>query len=156
MHQHAQVPQFDGESPSLTEIWDIISPTKLCLMTKSHILRQTARTEFLPQHFYFFKNIFLNLDLCKMYWEIFKKRIQHKKWPFYHQKQLDMANYLMTISTEKQRKWTSQIFDFWNFITEIFVKHVERFSKIMKLWKIMKIANFLGKFSTKNSWIQQI
>jgi hypothetical protein len=46
-----------------------------------------------------------------------------------------MANkkYLMMISMEKQRKCTSQIFDFTKFMTEIFAKLNERFSKIMEL-----------------------
>ena len=72
-------------------------------------------------------------------------------WPFFYKKHLDMANekYLMTIGMEKWRKFTSQIFDFWNFITEIFAKHVERFSKIMKLWRISKIIHFLVHFSTR-------
>ena len=81
-HQDTQVPQFDGESPSLTEIWDIISPTKLCLMTKSHILRQTARTEFLPQHFYFFQKHFFEFRFMQNVLRDFQKKIHHKKWPF--------------------------------------------------------------------------
>ena len=50
----------------------------------------------------------------------------------------------MTISMKKRRKLTSQIFDFWKFITEIFAKHVERFSKIMKLRKIRKLPIFMA------------
>ena len=33
---------------------------------------------FYPNTFIFFKNIFLNSDLCKMYWEIFKKKYNIK------------------------------------------------------------------------------
>ena len=71
---HTQVPQFDGRSPSLTEIWDIISPTKLCLMTKSHILRQTARTEFLPQRFYFFQKHFFEFRFMQNVLRDFQKK----------------------------------------------------------------------------------
>ena len=52
----------------------------------------------------------------------------------------------MTISMKKRRKCTSQIFDFWKFITEIFAKHVERFSKIIKLWKTRKLSIFVAIF----------
>ena len=78
----------------------------------------------------------------------FQKSWNYKKYengpfsrPIFHQKQSDIASkkYFMTISMEKQRKCTSQIFDFSNFITEIFAKHVGRFSNIMKLWKIGKL-----------------
>ena len=68
--------------------------------------------------------------------------------PIFHQKQLDMANgkCFMTIGMEKWRKCTSQIYDFWNFIAQIFAKQVERFSKIMNLWKIWKLPIWLAIF----------
>ena len=64
--------------------------------------------------------------------------------PIFHQKQSDIASkkYFMTISMEKQRKCTSHIYYFWNFITEIFAKHVGRFPNNMKLWKIGKLPIF--------------
>ena len=130
-------------SPSLTEIWGRISPTKMCLMTKNHILRQTAWTEFFRQHFYFFLRFFLKFRFMHNVLRDFQKKSNYKNRPFsrpvFHQIQLDMANkkHVMTISMEKWKKCTSQIFNFWNFVTEIFVKHVERFSKIMKLWKLV-------------------
>jgi hypothetical protein len=40
--------------------------------------------------------------------------------------------YAMTTGTEKRRKCTSQIFHFWNFVTQILVKRIERFSKKIK------------------------
>ena len=59
----------------------------------------------------------------------------------FHQKRKDIANqkYVMTISMGKRRKCTSQIFYFRNFITQICGKN-------------MKIAHFLGQFSTRNGW----
>ena len=84
-------------------------------------------------------------DICKTFWEIFQNlelwKIKINSRPFFYQKYLDMANekYLMTISMEKWRKCTSQSFDFWNFIAQIFAKQVERFSKMMNLWKIWKL-----------------
>ena len=58
-------------------------------------------------------------------------------------------NHLMTISMEKQRKCTSQNFGFLIFITEIFAKQVERFSKNTKLKKIKKLPIFLAIFPPK-------
>ena len=72
----------------------------------------------------------------------FQKNKNYKNRPFsrpvFHQIQLDMANkkHATTISMEKWRKCTSQIFDFGNFVTEILCKHIERFSKCKKLWKL--------------------
>ena len=45
--------------------------------------------------------------------------------------------YAMTTGTEKRRKCTSQIFHFWNFVTQILVKRIERFSKKIKtkIWR---------------------
>ena len=59
-----------------------------------------------------------------------------------------MANekYLMTMGMEKWRKCTSQIFDFWKFIAHEFAKLVERFSKIMNLWRIWKLPILLALF----------
>ena len=64
--------------------------------------------------------------------------------PIFHQQLSDIASkiYFMMTSMEKQRKSTSQIFDFSNFITEIFAKHIGRFLNIMKLWKIQKLPIF--------------
>ena len=86
-------------------------------------------------------------DICKTCWEIFEnleimkntKKCPFSR-PFFYQKHLDMANekYLMTIRMEKWKKCTSQNFYFWNFIVQIFAKQVERFSKMMNLWKIWK------------------
>ena len=78
----------------------------------------------------------------------FQKSWNYENWPFsrpfFHQIQLAMTNkkYLMTISMDKLRKCTSQIFYFGNFVTEILAKCIERFSIIMKLWKLWKLAIF--------------
>jgi hypothetical protein len=58
--------------------------------------------------------------------------------PFYYQKLYHMADklYTMTICMDKLKICTSQIFNFWKFVTEIFVKHIERFSKSKKLGKL--------------------
>ena len=104
-------------------------------------------------------------DFCKIEREIFEnheitKNLQIGPYsrPFFYQIRLDMANkkYLMGISIGKGRKCMTQIFDFWKFITEIFAKLNERFSKIMKLRKIYKTAHFLGQFSTRYDWLRQI
>ena len=92
----------------------------------------------------------------------FQKQIMHENGPFsrpfFCGIRLDMTNkkYVMTISTEKGRKCMTQIFDFWKFITVILAKLNERFSKIMKLRKIYKMAHILGHFSTRYDWIWQI
>ena len=44
-----------------------------------------------------------------------------------------------------KKKITSEIFDLWNFVPEIFTIHIERFSKIMALLK--------SQFSPSYSWI---
>ena len=44
-----------------------------------------------------------------------------------------------------KKKITSEIFDLWNFVPEIFKIHIERFSKIMALLK--------SQFSPSYSWI---
>ena len=73
----------------------------------------------------------------------FQKVWNYENWsfsrPIYHQIQSDMAEnlYAMTTAMEKQKKCASQIFHFWNFITQIFAKHIERFSKDVKLWQII-------------------
>ena len=73
----------------------------------------------------------------------FQKLRKYENWsfsrPFIYQIQLDMATkkYVTTISMDKLKKCTSQFFNFWNFVTEIFVKHIERFSKIEKIWKLV-------------------
>ena len=55
----AKVPSQDARSPSLMKIGGQISPTKMRLTTKNHILRRSARTEFFRWHFYFFLNHFI-------------------------------------------------------------------------------------------------
>ena len=55
----AKVSSQVAKSPSLMKIAGQISPTKMRLTTKNHILRQTARTEFFRWHFYFFLNHFI-------------------------------------------------------------------------------------------------
>ena len=58
----------------------------------------------------------------------------------------------MTISMEKWRKCTSQIFCLSNFIAQIFAKQAERFSKNMNLWKMWKfdIQNIIWRSAYKN------
>ena len=130
--------------------------------TKNHILRRTARTDFFNWPFYFFPNHFFEYGFMHNVLRDFQKQIMHENGPFsrpfFCHIRLDMANkkYVMTISTEKGRKCMTQIFDFWKFITEIFAKLNERFSKIMKLRKIYKMAHFLGHFSTRYDLIWQI
>ena len=57
----------------------------------------------------------------------FWKLRNNENWPFsrpyFYQIQLDMAKniYVLTIRMDKWKTCTSQIFPFWNFITEIFV-----------------------------------
>ena len=126
-----KVPWFDGDCGQ-------ISPTKMGRTTKNHILRQTARTEFFRWHFHFFLKYFFEYGFMQNVLRDFQKQIMHENGPFsrpfFCHIWMDMANkkYIMTISMEKGRKCTSQIFYFWNFITEIFAKLNERFSKIMK------------------------
>ena len=86
----------------------------------------------------------------------FQKTWNYKKYenapfsrPIFHQKQSDIASkkYFKTISTEKQRKCTSQIFDFLNFITEIFCQtcwEIFKYHEIIK--KIWKLPIFLVNF----------
>ena len=72
----------------------------------------------------------------------FQKKSQYGNLPFsrqfFYQIQLDMAKKkcVLTNSMAKWKNCTSQIFHFWNFVTEIFVKHVERFSKNENWWKL--------------------
>ena len=54
--------------------------------------------------------------------------------PIYHQSHLnkEKKSYSMTIGTEKRKKFTSQIFDFWNFITNFFLMIGRAFFKNSK------------------------
>ncbi len=70
----AKVSSQHARSPSLMKIGGQISPTKMCLTTKSHILRQTARTEFFRWHFYFFLNHFFNFKFMQNALRDFQKK----------------------------------------------------------------------------------
>ena len=48
-----------------------------------------------------------------------------------------------------KKKITSEIFDLWNFVPEIFTIHIERFSKIMALLKSQFSPSYSRIWSTK-------
>ena len=50
----------------------------------------------------------------------------------------EKTKYTTTKSTEKRTRWSSPIFNFWNFVTEIFAKHFQKFSIFWKnkKWRI--------------------
>ena len=79
------------------EIWGQITPTKMRLMTKNHILRRSARTELFGWRVYFFQNHFFNSNLCNMCWEIF---LRNKKWNF-----MKIDHFLGHFPARKSRIW---------------------------------------------------
>ena len=72
-------------SPSLMKIAGQISPTKMRLTTKNHILRRSARTEFFCWHFYFFRNNFFKFKFMQNGLRDFQKKYKIKideNWSF--------------------------------------------------------------------------
>ena len=66
-----------------------------------------------------------------------------------------MANekYLMTISMEKWRKCTSQMFDFWNCIAQIFANKLRDFQKwwiYEKIWKLPILKAIFWSYMVEN------
>ena len=52
----------------------------------------------------------------------------------------------------KTKKCTSQIFDFWNFITHFFQRSEEPFSKCWNVWNDEKIRNLSKRFAEIHDW----
>ena len=74
--------------------------------------------------------------------------------PIYHQIHLDRvkkAHNLMT-SMEKQKICTSQIFDFWNFITHFLKWSEEHFSKYQNMWINENLSTRSAKLPVMFYW----
>jgi hypothetical protein len=109
------------------------------LRKKINIPRPTAWKKLMHIDIHFFQNLFFRFRFLQNILRDFQKMSNFKKLSLsrqnYHQIQSNTAkkSYAMTRGSEKWKKSTTQIFHFWNFVTEIFAKHIERFSKNVKL-----------------------
>ena len=75
-------------------------------------------------------------NVLRDFW--FLKKIKNGPFsgPIYHQIHLDRVKkeYATMTSTEKLKKCTSQIFDYWKFITHFLKWSEEHFSKCQNMW----------------------
>ena len=74
--------------------------------------------------------------------------------PIYHQIHLDRVKkaYTLMISMETQKKCTSQIFDFWKFITHFLKWSEEHFSKCLNMWINENLSTRSRKLTEIFSW----
>ena len=130
-----KVPQFDGDL-TLNISHKNVSYDKKSYTTTNGMDWIFSLTLLFCSRFWFLK--ICHRDFCQTYWEIFENwdimKIDHFLGHFstryiqiWQKKEV-----VLTISMDKWKKCTSQIFDFWKFVTEIFAKHIERFLKIEK------------------------
>ena len=100
------------------------------------------------------KSVLKVRDFCKTFWEIFDffSIIQNGPFfgPIYHQIHLDVVKkaYTLMTSMEKQKKCTSQIFDFWNFFTW----SEEHFSKYQNMWINENLSTRSAKLPVMFYW----
>ena len=78
--------------------------------------------------------------------------------PIYHQIHLDRVKkaYTLMTSMEKQKKCTSQIFDFWNFITHFLKWSEGHFLKFQNMWINEKNQKSLKMFCKNPSLLKMI
>ena len=93
-------------------------------------------------------------NILRDFWFFSKIKNGPFSGPIYHQIHLDRVKkaYTLMTSMEKQKKCTSQIFDFWNFITHFLKWSEEHFSKYQNMWINENLSTRSAKLPVMFYW----
>ncbi len=93
-------------------------------------------------------------NVLRDFWVFSKIKNGPFSGPIYHQIHLDRVKkaYTLMTSMEKQKKCTSQIFDFWKFITHFLKWSEEHFSKYQNMWINENLSTRSAKLPVMFYW----